>query len=154
MAKRYSAKFKLQVVTELLAGDKRSAQVAKAYGIHPNTVNTRKQTFLEKGPEVFAQDSLVAEYERRIAELERLIGKEEVESALSKKLLGTQEMTSEQKVQYRKVSGTFERIPHCVALAQKSPWRNGEALARAPEWDPMACLSALLAYKVGAAWRD
>ena len=55
--------------------------MAKAYGIHPNTVNTWKQTFLEKDPEAFAQDSLVAEYERRIAELERLIGKK-VEIAL------------------------------------------------------------------------
>ena len=88
MAKRYSPKFKFQVVRELLAGDKRSAQVAKAYGIHPNTVNTWKQTFLEKGPEVFAQDSLVAEYERRIAELERLIGKKEIEIALLKNFLG------------------------------------------------------------------
>ena len=65
MAKRYSAKFKFQVVTELLAGDKRSTQVAKAHGIRPNTVNTWKQAFLEKGPDVFAQDSLVAEYERQ-----------------------------------------------------------------------------------------
>jgi len=76
------------VVTELLAGDKRSAEVAKAYGVHPNTVNTWKQTFLEKGPEGFAQDSLVAEYERRIAELERLIGKKEVEIALFTNFLG------------------------------------------------------------------
>ncbi len=88
MAKRYSAKFKFQVVTELLAGDKRSAQVAKAYGIHPSTVNTWKQTFLEKGPEVFAQDSLVAEYERRVAELERLIGRKELEIALLRNFLG------------------------------------------------------------------
>ena len=69
MAKRYSAEFKFKVVTELLAGDKRSAQVAKAYGIHLN----------------------------------------------------------------------------CVAVAQKSPWRNGEALARAPVWDSVACLPTLLA---------
>jgi len=63
-------------------------------------------------------------------------------------------MTSEQEVQYRKVSGAFERIHHCVAVAHKSPWRNGEALARAPEWDSMACLPTPLAYKGGAAWRD
>ncbi len=33
MAKRYSAKLKFQVVTELLSGDKSAAQVAKAHGI-------------------------------------------------------------------------------------------------------------------------
>jgi transposase len=88
MAKRYSAKFKFQVVMEVLSGDKSSAQVAKAYGVHPNTVNAWKQTVLEKGPEIFARDSTVAEYERRIGELERLIGKKEVEIALLKNFLG------------------------------------------------------------------
>jgi transposase-like protein len=32
MAKRYSAKFKFQVIMELLTGDKGTAQVAKVYG--------------------------------------------------------------------------------------------------------------------------
>jgi len=88
MGKRYSARFKFQVVAELLAGDRSSAQIAKVYGIHPNTINSWKQIFFEKGPEIFAQDSLVAEYERRIAGLERLIGKKEVEIALLKNFLG------------------------------------------------------------------
>ena len=89
MARRYSAKFKFQVVTELLSGDKTAAQVAKAYGIHPNTARTWKKNFLEKGPDIFAQDSVVAQYERRIAELEQLVGKKEVEIALLKGFLGS-----------------------------------------------------------------
>jgi len=88
MTKRYSAKFKFQVVMELLTGGKSSGQVAKVYGVHPNTVNTWKRTLLEKGPEIFAQDSIVAEYERRIAELERLIGRKELEIALLENSLG------------------------------------------------------------------
>ena len=88
MGKRYSARFKFQVVVELLTGDKSPAQVAKVYGVHPNTVSTWRQVFFEKGPEIFAQDSLVAEYERRTADLERLIGKKEVEIALLKNFLG------------------------------------------------------------------
>ncbi len=88
MAKRYSAKFKFQVVMDVLTGDKSSGQVAKAYGVHPNTVSAWKRAFLEKGPEVFAQDSIVAEYERRIADLERLLGKKEVEIAVLKNFLG------------------------------------------------------------------
>ncbi|MFO7741035.1 MAG: transposase, partial [Anaerolineae bacterium] len=70
MARRYSEKFKFQVVMEVLAGDKSQAQVAKAYGVHPNTVSSWKSIFMEKGPEVFARDSVVSEYERRIADLE------------------------------------------------------------------------------------
>lgn len=87
-SKRYSAKLKFQVVTELLAGDKSIGQVAKVYGVHPNTISTWKKTFSEKGPDIFSQHSVVAEYERRIADLERLIGKKEVEIAFLKNLLG------------------------------------------------------------------
>jgi transposase-like protein len=89
MAKRYSAKLKFQVVTEILSGDKSAAQVAKAYGIHPNTARAWEKTFLKKGPDVFAEDSVVAQYERRIAELEQLVGKKEVEIALLKGFLGS-----------------------------------------------------------------
>ena len=88
MGKRYTAKFKFQVVRELLSGEKTAAQVAKVYGIHPNTANAWKNAFLEKGAEVFSQDSIIAEYERRIGELEQLVGKKELEIALLKNFLG------------------------------------------------------------------
>ncbi len=88
MGKQYTPKFKFQVVLELLSGDKTGAQIAKVYSLHPNTLAVWKQTFLEKGPEIFAKDRTVAEYERRIGELERLIGKKEVEIALLKNFLG------------------------------------------------------------------
>ena len=64
------------------------AQIAKAYGVHPNSVNAWKRAFLDKGPELFSQDSEVKAYERRIAELERLLGQKEVEIALLKNWLG------------------------------------------------------------------
>ena len=89
MGKRYSAKLKFQVVMEVLMGDKTPAQVAKVYGIHPNTVNAWKKTFMEKGPDIFAEDNIVAQYERQIAELEQLIGKKEVEIALLKGFLSS-----------------------------------------------------------------
>jgi transposase-like protein len=83
------AKFKFQVVRGLLSGDKSAAQVAKAYGIHPNTARNWKKTFLEKGSDIFAEDSVVAQYERRIAELEQLVGKKEVQIALLEGFLGS-----------------------------------------------------------------
>ena len=88
MARRYSPKLKFQVVMEVLTGEQSIGQVAKAYGIHPNSINAWKRTLLEKGPELFSQDSTIAEYERRIAELERLLGRKEVEIALLKNFLG------------------------------------------------------------------
>ena len=88
MAKRYTPKLKFQVVMELLQGDKTLGQIAKAYQVHPNTVNNWKQTLLDKGPEIFNQNGTVAEYEQRIADLEQLLGKKEVEIALLKNFLG------------------------------------------------------------------
>jgi len=88
MPKRYSPKLKFQIVLELLQGEKTAAQVARAYGVHPNSANAWKRTLLEKGPEIFAKDSTVAEYERRMGHLEQLLGKKEVEIALLKNFLG------------------------------------------------------------------
>ena len=77
MAKRYPPKLKFQVVLELLKGDKTLSQVARAYDVHPNSAGLWKRELLEKGPEIFSRDEVVAEYERRIAELEPLLGKKE-----------------------------------------------------------------------------
>jgi transposase-like protein len=88
MAKSYSAKLKFQIVMEVLTEEKSQAQVARAYGVHPNSVGTWKRIFLEKGPEVFGTNKVVGEYERRIADLERLLGHKEVEIALLKNFLG------------------------------------------------------------------
>jgi len=88
MTKGYSPKLKFQMVMEVLSGERSVVQIAKAYGVHPNSVNTWKRAFLEKGPEVFSQDGEVKVYERRIAELERLLGQKEVEIALLKNFLG------------------------------------------------------------------
>jgi transposase len=88
MPKRYTPKLKFQIVLELIQGDKTPGQIAKAYGVHPNSAIAWKRTFLEKGPEVFAKDGNVSDYERHIGELEQLLGKKEVEIAILKNFLG------------------------------------------------------------------
>ncbi len=57
------------------------------YGVHAITITHWKRQFLEKGPEVFGQQGTVHEYEKKIQELERLIGHKEVEIALLKNFL-------------------------------------------------------------------
>ena len=88
MAKSYSPKLKFQIVCELLSGEQSKAQLAKAYGVHPNSIKNWQDQFLEKGPELFARETTIATYEQRIAKLERLIGQKEVEIALLKNFLG------------------------------------------------------------------
>ena len=87
-ARRYTAKLKFRVVLEALKGERTPAQIAKTYGVHVNSVKLWTEQFIEHGPEVFDKQGSVAEYERRIAELERLVGRKEVELALLKNFLG------------------------------------------------------------------
>lgn len=86
--RRYSSKLKFQVVLEALTGEKTPGQIAKAYGIHANSVGLWKKQFLERGPELFEAQGAGQETEKRIAELEQLLGKKEVEIALLKNFLG------------------------------------------------------------------
>jgi transposase-like protein len=86
--RRFSPKLKFQVVLESLTGDRSPGQIAKTYGVHPNSVGLWKKVFLERGPELFDRDGTASQYERRIAELERLVGQKEVEIALLKNFLG------------------------------------------------------------------
>jgi transposase len=89
MAKKmYSPKVKFQVVLEALTGEKTPGQIAKEYGIHPNSVGLWKKEFLERGAELFSEDGTVQEYERRIRQLEQLVGKKEVEIALLENFSG------------------------------------------------------------------
>jgi transposase-like protein len=73
---------------EALRGEKTPGQIAKKHGVHPNSLALWKKAFLDRGPEVFAEDGTVQQYQRRIAELERLVGKREAETALLEGLLG------------------------------------------------------------------
>ena len=57
--RRYTPKLKAQVVLEVLEGDKTPGQVAKAYGVHPNSVGLWKRRFIERAPEIFADETTV-----------------------------------------------------------------------------------------------
>lgn len=85
--KRYSAKFKFQLVLETLQRAGADAEVARAYGVHPVTLSNWKKQFLEKGADLFGGSAEVAEYEKKLGELERMVGQKEVEIALLKNFL-------------------------------------------------------------------
>ena len=79
--KRYTPRFKFQVVMETLRSSKAIGQIAKAYGVHPITIHKWKRDFIEKGPELFGQKTTITEYEKKMRDLEQLIGQKEVEIA-------------------------------------------------------------------------
>lgn len=86
--RRYTAKLKFQVVTESLTGEKTPGQIAKAYGVHANSIGIWKKQLLERGAEIFDRAEHGGDAEKRIAELEQLLGKKEVEIALLQNFLG------------------------------------------------------------------
>ena len=89
-AKRFTPRFKFQIVLESLRGEKAVGQLARSYGTHPISIHRWKKEFMEKGPEIFSQETTIHDYEKKIADLERLIGHKEVEIALLKNfLIGT-----------------------------------------------------------------
>ena len=86
--KRYSPEFKFKVVMEVLRSDRSQSEIARAYDVHPVTASQWKKHFEEHGAEVFGGKEEVKQYEKQVSELERMVGKKEVEIALLKNFLG------------------------------------------------------------------
>ncbi|MEX2400283.1 MAG: transposase [Rhodothermales bacterium] len=82
--RKYSASFKFKVVLEALQGERTNAEMARAYDVHPVTLSKWKKTFQEEGAKVFGGDDVVKEKDDKIAKLEQMLGKKEVELALLK----------------------------------------------------------------------
>ncbi len=83
---RYSAQFKLQVVLELLRGEKSAAQIARAHGIGADLLSRWRDLFHERGAQIFHDGRAEANGDAaRIAELERLVGQQAFELTLLKK---------------------------------------------------------------------
>src|SRR5512139_251252 len=83
----FSAEFKARVVLELLTGDKGLMEASREYGIKDTVLSRWKQEFVARASELFEPAQEVQDRDRRIAELERVIGRLTVQLELSKKVL-------------------------------------------------------------------
>jgi transposase-like protein len=83
----FSPEFKFKVAMEFLTRQKRRVDVLREYQISDGTLQRWCAQLQERGPQVFAADdhTRVAEQARRIAELERVIGRLTVELEAAKK---------------------------------------------------------------------
>lgn len=86
--KTYTPKFKFQLVLEVLQGERSEVEIGRIYGVHHTTISKWKKQFLAYGAEVFSGNEEVKHYEKRIADLERMIGQKEIELALLKNFMG------------------------------------------------------------------
>lgn len=81
----FTAKFKTQVVLDLLTGTKTMAQLCRDYNLKDQVVRRWKSEFLERAETVFGGDADRQQILERTAELERLVGRLTMELEVAKK---------------------------------------------------------------------
>lgn len=88
--KTYTSEFKAKVVLELVSGQKGLMQASREYEIKDTTLSRWKAEFLEKAPSLFGSGKNESSdgSEKRIAELEQMIGRLTMELEAAKKVLG------------------------------------------------------------------
>ncbi len=86
--KKHAAKIKFQVVIETLTNEGKLIDVARQYNINPNLITKWRKEFFERGYQIYEQGTSTQEAERKVDDLQRIIGKKEVEIELLKNFLG------------------------------------------------------------------
>jgi transposase len=86
--KAYNSELKVQVVLEVLKGQKSLAEICREHEVAADLVCHWRDVFLERAPQVFTDPRATgkgASDEQRIAELERMVGRLTMELDASKK---------------------------------------------------------------------
>jgi transposase-like protein len=81
----FTAKFKTQVVLELLTGTLSMAQLCREHELKDQLLYRWKAEFLERADTVFGGDAQSQLAQERIADLERLVGRLTIELEIAKK---------------------------------------------------------------------
>jgi len=84
----FTAEFKLQVVLEVLSGRKSNAEICREHGLAAAVVTAWKEQFVGRAPGIFASRRVDESEQQRIAELERLVGRQALEIEVLKKASG------------------------------------------------------------------
>jgi transposase len=83
--RRFTAKFKTQVILDLLTGRRSMAQLCREHDLKEQVVTRWRATFLDRAERLFAVDIERDGHLERIAELERLVGRLTLELDIAKK---------------------------------------------------------------------
>jgi transposase len=85
--RKFTPEFKARVVLEMLTEQKSAAQASREYGIKDSVLSRWKQEFIERSPMLFEVAGLQNDdREQRIAELERMVGRQAMELEMVKKV--------------------------------------------------------------------
>jgi transposase len=85
--RKFSAEFKTKVVLELISGAKSTAELCREHELKPDLLSHWKSQFLSNAAKVFETAKEMDPQQERIAELERLAGKQSLELEILKKAL-------------------------------------------------------------------
>lgn len=83
----FNAEFKAKVVLEIISGSKSIAEACREYNLKADLLSHWKTQFLNNAFKVFESASEADPQQARIAELERLAGKQSLEMEILKKAL-------------------------------------------------------------------
>ena len=81
----FTPEFKADVVLALLRGEQSHAELCRQHQLSPNLLTLWKQTFLDRLSLVFQPDERRQCEDRRIADLEQLVGRQALELEVLKK---------------------------------------------------------------------
>ncbi len=81
----FTAQFKAQVVLDILSGQKSAADICRDHQLKPQVVSGWKTDFVNHAAQAFAQAETRSQEQQRIAELERLVGRQALELEILKK---------------------------------------------------------------------
>jgi len=86
--KKHAPRIKFQVAIETLRDKNTLLEVSRQYDISPTLIHKWRKELLNKGHLIFEQGNPSQELTKKVEELQRIIGKKEVELELLKKFLG------------------------------------------------------------------
>jgi transposase len=78
---------KAQVVLEVISGARTAAEVCREHRLKPQLLSEWKARFLENAANAFQESTRLSEAQSRIADLERLVGRQALELEVAKKAL-------------------------------------------------------------------
>lgn len=84
--RKFTAEFKAKVVLDILTNGKSLGQASREYGIKDSVLSRWKQEFLERAPSLFENGTVADERDRRVVELERMVGRLTMQLEMAKKV--------------------------------------------------------------------
>lgn len=85
--RNFNAEFKAKVVLDLISGSKSAAELCREHELKPDLLSHWKSQFVVNAAKAFDNAKEVDPQQERIAELERLAGKQSLEIEILKKAL-------------------------------------------------------------------